>query len=597
MKKQNQGITLITLVITIIILLILAGISISALTGKNGIIEKLKVSKIEHMKAEAKENIYFAIQEIQIQEMQENKETTLQSLYDKITSIDERITVSDYIENEKRIEGIYNIGEKSFKYTVDEFFNIIIEGEVKEKFITFSEIQWENQKAKIQITTKISKTIEYQINGILEEGWTQGDFVTGLNLHDIVYARLVDGEEVSEPEKIEIRDNIKPEEFEIEVVDITGGKITIQGNTVDNQSGISNYTYVVKNELEEKVFKDIYESVYEVSELKSCTEYIVYMLAYDNAGNERKSNEITIETEEFFDEVERVIEGESLIDCIEKNELQSGNYLLKVNEKSYSAEIYNYNEDMNYLEDTKLGKEDENGRMIICKYNKNMTIKEGVKLTTKTARKGLFLYVAETLENNGEISMSGKGANAVGEDVYLYKNMENEYKVVTANGAFGGNGASVKVQGGNTGAATGANGKNGEDRETGGGAGGDVYIKNDSAVWVYCYGSSGSGSRGTSYSGGVGGQSISQRYSSNSEGRLSGNNGQSNGGDLAGGLLIIRSNVLKNLNGNITANSLKNGNGGGSINIFIRNTIEQGVMEANGLGKGGNGTVTILDNI
>ena len=36
MEKKNKGITLIALVITIVVLLILAGISISMLTGENG---------------------------------------------------------------------------------------------------------------------------------------------------------------------------------------------------------------------------------------------------------------------------------------------------------------------------------------------------------------------------------------------------------------------------------------------------------------------------------------------------------------------------------------------------------------------------------
>lgn len=43
MKKQ-KGITLIALVITIIVLLILAGISIATLTGENGILRKDKYS-------------------------------------------------------------------------------------------------------------------------------------------------------------------------------------------------------------------------------------------------------------------------------------------------------------------------------------------------------------------------------------------------------------------------------------------------------------------------------------------------------------------------------------------------------------------------
>ena len=40
-KDKNQGITVIALVITIIILLILAGVMIAILTGDNGILKRL----------------------------------------------------------------------------------------------------------------------------------------------------------------------------------------------------------------------------------------------------------------------------------------------------------------------------------------------------------------------------------------------------------------------------------------------------------------------------------------------------------------------------------------------------------------------------
>ena len=60
MKKQ-KGITLIALVITIIILLILAGISIATLTGENGILSKANNSKIETEKASAKEKVQMAV--------------------------------------------------------------------------------------------------------------------------------------------------------------------------------------------------------------------------------------------------------------------------------------------------------------------------------------------------------------------------------------------------------------------------------------------------------------------------------------------------------------------------------------------------------
>lgn len=43
--KNNKGITLIALVVTIIVLLILAGVSIAMLTGQNGILEKAGAAK------------------------------------------------------------------------------------------------------------------------------------------------------------------------------------------------------------------------------------------------------------------------------------------------------------------------------------------------------------------------------------------------------------------------------------------------------------------------------------------------------------------------------------------------------------------------
>ncbi len=43
--KSEKGITLIALIITIIVLLILAGVSIAMLTGDNGILTRTKSSK------------------------------------------------------------------------------------------------------------------------------------------------------------------------------------------------------------------------------------------------------------------------------------------------------------------------------------------------------------------------------------------------------------------------------------------------------------------------------------------------------------------------------------------------------------------------
>lgn len=66
MKKEN-GVTLVALVVTIIVLLILAGVTINMVAGQNGIIEKTKNAKKETIIAEIIENAKSDVSKIQIE--------------------------------------------------------------------------------------------------------------------------------------------------------------------------------------------------------------------------------------------------------------------------------------------------------------------------------------------------------------------------------------------------------------------------------------------------------------------------------------------------------------------------------------------------
>ena len=59
--RREKGITLIALVITIIVLLILAGVTIATLTGDNGILGKAKTAKTTNDEEKAKEQIKIAV--------------------------------------------------------------------------------------------------------------------------------------------------------------------------------------------------------------------------------------------------------------------------------------------------------------------------------------------------------------------------------------------------------------------------------------------------------------------------------------------------------------------------------------------------------
>ena len=62
--KRERGITLIALVITIIVLLILAAVSIATLTGENGILSKANDSKMKSVEETEKEQIKVAYGEV-----------------------------------------------------------------------------------------------------------------------------------------------------------------------------------------------------------------------------------------------------------------------------------------------------------------------------------------------------------------------------------------------------------------------------------------------------------------------------------------------------------------------------------------------------
>ncbi len=82
MNKKNEGITLIALVITIIVLLILAGISISVITGNNGILKQTTIAKENTEQARAEEEVKMAMANYLIESKTEEA-VTLKKMLDE----------------------------------------------------------------------------------------------------------------------------------------------------------------------------------------------------------------------------------------------------------------------------------------------------------------------------------------------------------------------------------------------------------------------------------------------------------------------------------------------------------------------------------
>jgi len=351
-------------------------------------------------------------------------------------------------------------------------------------------------------------------------------------------------------------------------------------------------------------------------------------------------------------EISVIVKMDSIVQGIKERDFANGTYPVSIGDEVYNIEVYNEYEDVRYslLEGQSsrtisLGNSTADETMLVVKYHKDLTIDKGVTLTPTTRKKGMYICVLGDTYNKGNISMTARGAIAEGQNVYLWKNIDNSYEYVPKLGAGGG--AGVSSSSGNV-------GKTGTNRQTAGGGSGASRGTRPKP--------GGSGGAGTSYSGGSGGGgtyhalttgtyagsagsstggpggygavrgTTSKTYASGGTGNgpgagaYSGSQAYANAGTFGlngtGGLLILYTDNLFN-EGNIISKGTDNlsskydseighsgggASGGGSVNIFA-NTVES-YQEINAIGgeakingaritypragsNGGNGSVTV----
>ena len=148
--KNDKGITLIALVITIIILLILAGVAIATLTGENGLFARAKQAKQTQTESEMKEKLNLSIQELQVEKLAEATldDITQEWLTQKLSEYNP-ILKEDGTTNSKKVtlqkNGIIKL------YMIDEKLNITeVENGSGIEF-SYEIVKRENGKVKILI--------------------------------------------------------------------------------------------------------------------------------------------------------------------------------------------------------------------------------------------------------------------------------------------------------------------------------------------------------------------------------------------------------------------------------------------------------------
>ena len=131
LNKKERGITLIALVITITVLLILAGVSIAMLTGDNGILTEASNAKIETVLGAIKEQIKLLQMESRIEEKEVTPETLLAEgkVSRTVKMEDDGKYYMYYSLKDNSIEGMQGLGRgdiTNFKdiFLIDENLNI-----------------------------------------------------------------------------------------------------------------------------------------------------------------------------------------------------------------------------------------------------------------------------------------------------------------------------------------------------------------------------------------------------------------------------------------------------------------------------------------
>ena len=301
--RKNSAITLIALVITIVVLLILAGVSLSVILGDNGILSKAKESKDKTEIAKYEEELETCVLDLQVEEAGTtfDMEVLRNKFVEKVKeneNTDDIEIVSE--EGNATIEGVY----KGYEFTIDEKYVVHI-GKKSTGIRAITELSpkgYTNQNVTATITIKCNNGISTikQIIPTTEEISANGATEYVIRKENIEQNTKFEyeitdnqGNKTTKTIAITTIDKVPPKDFEITVEKIDGG-LKINGTTTDEESGIARYEYYIKKSTDSEFIK---KDTNEITGLSAGT-YSVYAVAYDKAENFKESEPVNIDVKE-----------------------------------------------------------------------------------------------------------------------------------------------------------------------------------------------------------------------------------------------------------------------------------------------------------
>jgi len=311
-QRKQEGITMIALVVTIMVLIILAGISIAGISGKNGIIkqgakakQETEISRYRSELEELKYEKYAKKYMIEVEKfLSEYSNLVLEKVKgvvlatpDNVNQLVEVITEEGY-RFEVTIEDTIYVGNDEEDNSEIDMSNVTI-------IITNSPENWTNGKVKVKITSNVTRVSkEYSLDGGNTWKKYENEIEIENNGTEIQARGVNDKNEKTEvvKKKIENIDRLAPNIF-VPTVKGTTNKLEITANTTDKEatttdgkSGIKGYKFSKDNG--STWTGVITEGSYTYENLQPGTTYPIKVKAIDNAGNEIETNTTNGTTEE-----------------------------------------------------------------------------------------------------------------------------------------------------------------------------------------------------------------------------------------------------------------------------------------------------------
>lgn len=245
MKKKN-GITLIALVITIIVLLILAGVSITMISGENGILKKASNSKVETRGASVQEIRDLWKSEKEADEVIGTSDSrTLDQVLEELES-QKLITSEERVMIEKH--GHVVIGTRDISF---------LDGIENSKYTIVSsndEIEFKNTIKEGNIASEKPNYTSYKVEGVSTS--KDGEFVTSGSVTGKSGNLEIIGEISNTTFKYILSDFMQGDEIFYIKIDIDGEKYyqelsVIQGDKVTYEEDFLKISYSGSTEIEE----------------------------------------------------------------------------------------------------------------------------------------------------------------------------------------------------------------------------------------------------------------------------------------------------------------------------------------------------------